>query len=102
MLELSSPTRSCRPSSIMLFKVGLVDSRLTDASDWTPASASLTPNIAAAPNPTPRTFKRSRKAPREPFVVQFPLYFLGLMQFLPVTHCCLPWVPSHKDVAVGF
>ena len=37
-------------------------------------------------------------APREPFVVQLPLYFLGLLKFLPVTHSCLP---SHKDVAAG-
>ena len=57
-----SPRRSCRPSSMMLFKAGLVDLRLSDASERTSASASLTPNIAAAPNPTPRTFKRSRKA----------------------------------------
>src|SRR5262249_13268770 len=27
---------------------------------------------------------------REAFVVQLPLYFLGLMQFLPLTHSCLP------------
>src|SRR5205823_5916940 len=46
----------------MLFKARLVDLRLSDASERTSASASLTPNIAAAPNPTPRTFKRSRKA----------------------------------------
>src|SRR5262249_46036197 len=47
---------------MMLFRAGLVDLRLNDASEWTSASASLTPNIAAAPNPTPRTFKRSRNA----------------------------------------
>src|SRR6516164_4998513 len=29
-------------------------------------------------------------APREPFVVQLPLYFLSLMQSLPVAHSCLP------------
>jgi hypothetical protein len=29
-------------------------------------------------------------APREPFVVQLPLYFLGLLLFLPFTHSCLP------------
>src|SRR5262245_33966614 len=40
-------------------------------------------------------------APREPFVVQLPLYFLGLLQFLPLTHSCLPRSHLTKDVAAG-
>src|SRR5215467_7437860 len=36
-------------------------------------------------------------APREPFVIQLPLYLLGLMLFLPITHSRLLWSPCHEE-----